>query len=202
MIKISQDGKTASKVRSSDGKEKVSKIDAAERQLKTAIKLFFDEGDLVSIHTLVSAADGILTGLCKKKGIPPGVLRDVELFVVPGREKEWLKALNKAQNFFKHADNDPSEIYELNAKGVHMHMFSAVEAFQRLTKKLFVQAFVFEIWFFANNPKLLKEGEYKDAIVSGVEMGVPVKSLSVFRELLNNPYSIKNLPSYVYIRKR
>jgi len=35
---------------------KVSKLDAARRQLETAIRLYFSEADPISIHALMSAA--------------------------------------------------------------------------------------------------------------------------------------------------
>src|SRR5262245_42997551 len=40
--------------------ERVSKLDAARRQIRTAIRLFFEDGDTVSIHTLTSAAEELL----------------------------------------------------------------------------------------------------------------------------------------------
>jgi len=40
--------------------EKVSKIEAAERQLKAAIRLFFDETDMIVVHTLAAAATQVV----------------------------------------------------------------------------------------------------------------------------------------------
>ncbi len=37
-------------------KIKISKLDAARRQLITAIRLYFNHGDIVSVHTLSAAA--------------------------------------------------------------------------------------------------------------------------------------------------
>jgi hypothetical protein len=52
-------------------KIEISKLDAAKRQLKTAINLYFSYGDPVSIHTLASAAREILYDLNKKhSGMP------------------------------------------------------------------------------------------------------------------------------------
>jgi hypothetical protein len=48
---------------------KVSKTDAAKRQLDTAIRLWLDEGDSVSIHTLAAAAHQIVHDLGKKRGV-------------------------------------------------------------------------------------------------------------------------------------
>jgi hypothetical protein len=43
-----------------ESKIKITKMDAAKRQVRTAIKLWFMEEDPVSIHTLVSAAHEII----------------------------------------------------------------------------------------------------------------------------------------------
>jgi hypothetical protein len=37
-------------------RSRISKLDAAERQIDTAIRLYFEDGDLVSIHKLSAAA--------------------------------------------------------------------------------------------------------------------------------------------------
>ena len=46
----------------------VSKFDAARRQLETAIRLYFFQGDPISIHTLASAAAQILHDLSRHRG--------------------------------------------------------------------------------------------------------------------------------------
>jgi hypothetical protein len=48
----------------------VTKLEAAQRQLDTAIELWFRDGDAVSIHTLVGAAYQILYDPNKKRGGP------------------------------------------------------------------------------------------------------------------------------------
>jgi hypothetical protein len=51
-----------------DTKIVVTKLDAARRQLKTAIKLWFEDGDPVAIHTLIVAAYEIIDILAGAKG--------------------------------------------------------------------------------------------------------------------------------------
>ncbi len=43
---------------------KISKHDAARRQIFTAIRLYFNHGDLVSMHTLAAAAFKITQNIC------------------------------------------------------------------------------------------------------------------------------------------
>ena len=87
-----------------------TKLEAAERQLRQAIELFFEARDPVSTHTLVAAASGVLGGLASKRGIERPV-RDRDL-VRDDRRAEFVRILNQAQNFFKHADNDPDATLE------------------------------------------------------------------------------------------
>src|SRR4051812_2812006 len=54
-----------------DGKIPVSKLDAARRQLQTAVKLWFHDDDPVSIHTLLMAAHEIFRVLNRAQGGPP-----------------------------------------------------------------------------------------------------------------------------------
>ncbi len=48
--------------------EKITKFEAAKRQLDTAITLWFSEADTVSIHTLVCSAHQIIHDINQQKG--------------------------------------------------------------------------------------------------------------------------------------
>jgi hypothetical protein len=47
----------------------VTKLDAARRQLRTALRLWFHDGDPVSIHALLAAAHEIIHRLYRNKGL-------------------------------------------------------------------------------------------------------------------------------------
>jgi hypothetical protein len=47
--------------------ETVTVLEAAERQLRTAIRLFFERRDMIAIHTLATAAQEILRRLGKRR---------------------------------------------------------------------------------------------------------------------------------------
>lgn len=57
-------------------KLKISKLDAAKRQLETAIRLYFNSADPVSIHTLACAAHSIISDLNKKYKGKPMIMSD------------------------------------------------------------------------------------------------------------------------------
>jgi len=51
-------------------KQTVTKLDAAKRQLCTAIRIFFEDYDVVSVYTLAHAALEMFEGRPKKEGGP------------------------------------------------------------------------------------------------------------------------------------
>ncbi len=90
----------------------ISKLDAAKRQLETAITLYFHDGDPVSIHTLTSAAYNVIRTINKKRNGPPMFEKDefIEDYVKPEYQDQVRKQLNEAENFFKHADRGHSPV--------------------------------------------------------------------------------------------
>jgi hypothetical protein len=87
-------------------KFKISKIDAARTQLGTAIELWFQDKDPASIHTLAAASYQIVHDIKVKRGIGRGLLYDSRM-VRDEYRRDWIAAMKKHQNFFKHADRDP-----------------------------------------------------------------------------------------------
>lgn len=109
-------------------KKTVTKKEAATVQLETAIKLFFENRDLISAYTLCSAANGILEGIYKKErstimarqyGDSGDATKfrfswneEWEIRLKPEHIKEGFRLLNAAQNFFKHAESDHDATHE------------------------------------------------------------------------------------------
>ena len=69
---------------------KIRKIDAARSQLDTAIELWFQDADPVSIHTLVYAAHEIIDVVSKENGRSDCLIFD-SIYVRPDAQKLWLK---------------------------------------------------------------------------------------------------------------
>jgi hypothetical protein len=86
-----------------------TKLDAARRQLETAIHLLFSGGDAISTHTLSYAAFGILKDVASHRG-KTQVLDTAEALASAGKKGEFWKGFNRAGNFFKHADRDPDAV--------------------------------------------------------------------------------------------
>jgi len=84
---------------------KIKKIHAAKEQIETAIRLFFDGGSVVSVHTLASAAFTILRDISKKND--GEFAFEVNVSIKPEYRKYFWDKVNGSANFFKHADKDP-----------------------------------------------------------------------------------------------
>jgi hypothetical protein len=89
---------------------RITKIEAAQRQLETAIFLLFSDEDPISIHTLAIAASRVLRDLCEAKG----ELAIWDLYIKDEYKKDAIVHFNKAANFFKHADTDFDEVFDWN----------------------------------------------------------------------------------------
>ncbi len=137
----------------------ISKMDAAYQQLETAIELFFNDGNEVSIHTLVGAAHGILHDLGKKKGIH-SLIKDSDR-IRPEYRKVLLDAINAHQNFFKHANKDGDKKLEFPLNITEIYLFDAIQMFLMLGGKLSHQLKIFNVWLFIEHPEFLKDEGYK-----------------------------------------
>lgn len=84
----------------------VTKLDAARRQLETAITLWFHDADPVSVHTLALAAHAILRAINKKRGGRP-MLGDPSPYIRAEFQERVAKMFVEASNFFKHRAKDP-----------------------------------------------------------------------------------------------
>ena len=83
----------------------ITKIDAAQRQLDCAIRLFLQADDALSIQTLAQAAFQILFDIYpwhRKDGFEKDLSREIERMGWPD--------FVRARNFLKHADRDPHEM--------------------------------------------------------------------------------------------
>ena len=90
----------------------ITKLEAAQRQLHTAITLWFTGGDPVSIHTLAYAAYEVIHAVSKQ--LNPN-RRDLlfDSFVVKDEYRaEFNILLKKHANFFKHANKQREDMIE------------------------------------------------------------------------------------------
>jgi hypothetical protein len=140
----------------------ITKLEAARRQLRTAINLFFEDADDVSIHTLAAASHEILRTLLKSRGDGGSLLKD-NSFIRAERQKEFEQLLNKPQNFFKHASRDPDEALQFLPKETVFWLCDGIMMESCLTKLRFSLAefHAFIVWFSIEYTELLNDETLK-----------------------------------------
>lgn len=85
---------------------KVTKMEAARRQLHTATELWLAGGDPVSIQTLAAAARTLIDDVAKHRKVKRFDQRELaQLLSVTPEQAHGL--FTHAANYFKHADRDP-----------------------------------------------------------------------------------------------
>ena len=174
-------------------KQRVTKLDAARRQLRTAVALFFGSGDDVSIHTLVAAARQVLVDLLKKRGKKSRLQQHEEdLFTEEGL-KIFRTAIAQAENFFKHADRDPDSEIEFSTKNTEFMLVECAEFYSVITGRMLRELWVFMLWFAFEYPDLLLPGLLLDAVKKAKEERIPVKDKRIFFEAVNVPRLWPNL---------
>jgi hypothetical protein len=147
--------------------ELVTKLDAAERQLRVAIRLFFERRDLIAIHTLAAAAQEIVRQLGKARGLK-GMYEHANERIRPEKRKEFINELRAAQKFFKHAGKDANQKLEFHYEATKFQLFDAVLLCAALKGLPLAPEFAaFLGWFMAKYPDVfIDEG---DPIMAAVE---------------------------------
>jgi hypothetical protein len=153
----------------------ITKFDAGRRQLRTAIELWFMNGDPVSIHALSYAAHEIIHRLFRVQG-GSDLLFDTTL-VKDEYRKEFTKQLKEDANFFKHAERESNLNKTRRFKPAMNLLFIAVciTGIQRMGKPLDDIEDAFLFWLYLHFPGWFYQGVCKHSI--------PVNALNQMRAM-------------------
>lgn len=105
-----------------------AKIDAVIRQLDTAIWLWFNEGDLVSITQLAGSALGVVDELSSKKKKRRALAYRGE-FPEGMTPREWKDSMTELQTFAKHARDDPDDVKIYSVTSAARSLYEAVGSY-------------------------------------------------------------------------
>lgn len=160
----------------------VNKLDAAYEQLNTAIFLFFQDLNPISVHTLAGAALQILNDhVIDKNAVYDNnlIAHYDSIYIKDERRAEYHKAIMKYRNFFKHADKDANSKINFNPKVNEFFILEAIHVYDvvcdvKAVEKPILAIFLF--WFIFNNPDLI-ESEYMEKIM------LQYRSNSMFRSM-------------------
>jgi len=162
----------------------ITKLDSAKRQLESAILLYFNNCDPVSIHTLSAAAYNILRDLNKKRG-GELMLKDYWQFLDAEQAKDFHQQVNEAENFFKHADKDPDESYTFNSELTEAMLAEASRKYIELTEEYPPYLHLFLIWFVVRHQNMFREVPAIASVLESFKPNlIPDNRRQFFAELL------------------
>jgi hypothetical protein len=141
----------------------VTKMDVARRQLKTAIELWFEERDPISIHLLAFSSHEIIHRLFRAKGLK-NLMFDSTIIKEEYRS-EYSKMLKEDAAFMKHADRDIDGTLEFVLGRNFLFILMSVIGIQKMGETLSHEETIFLFWCRVYYPDwfTIKEGS-KDVI--------------------------------------
>jgi hypothetical protein len=136
----------------------VTKLEAAQRQLRTALNLWFQDGDPVSIHTLLSAAHEIVHRLYRNKGLV-NLIFDSDLINEEYRGS-FAKLIKQAPNFFKHANRDDElgASFTFNPETNDLLPGFLIQALRDMEENLGLEELAYVYWMSLHKPNLFQSG--------------------------------------------
>jgi hypothetical protein len=140
---------------------RITKFEAARRQLVTSIRLFFEGADSISVYTLGHAAWEVLDALCKHQG----KIRFREQMAGANKltEDEIKRIANHGKNFFKHADRKPEDVLEDFDDDLNDHvLIAATMDFGTLASAKPMEVQLYPIWYFAAHPEKIALPDFKE----------------------------------------
>ena len=146
--------------------ERVTKLDAAGRQLRVAIRLFFQREDMVAVHTLAAAAQEVLRRIGRARGIKSIFLDEgyIDQVVRPEMRQEYRRLLTETQNFLKHAGRDPDGVLDFYPDATRFHLFDAAQMYCQLDPGGHREAAGFLCWYCMKYPHILNDGPIKELV--------------------------------------
>lgn len=162
--------------------ETVGKVEAARRQLREAILLFFEGRDLIAVHTLAAASLQVFADVGATAGAS-SLLKDAR-FIREDKKKLWFDSLHEAQNFFKHADRDPSASLNFKPSTTPYYILDSVLLEAQLQKSLSPASNCFLLWFYLAHPDVLTDEPYQTFSKATNATGIEAKDFEFFRELI------------------
>ena len=149
----------------------VSKCEAAARQLRAAIRMYFENAEPLAIHTVAGAAHGLLLDLLRRRaGLPTS---NGEAGVAPDQVAFVTEMVRAAKNFLKHADRDPESVLSFNTDWTDFLLYDAIAMHLTLTLDLTQEDVFFIMWITAKYPTVLLLDELTEGRINELRRVFP-----------------------------
>jgi len=127
----------------------------AQRQLVAAIRLLYDDADLVPVYSLAANAWEIIDTLATRASVD-SISDQTREHIPSGKDLKYDYINSPYRNFFKHANRDPdAAVPPLKDGNVESIVFLAVEDYLRLFRMSPVEFQVYQLWYLAKNEEKL-----------------------------------------------
>lgn len=171
--------------------ETVTKLEVAERQLRVAIRMFFERRDMIAVHTLAAAALDILRQLSRPAGYK-SVFDLVDDVVIPEKRTELRKIMRAAQNFFKHAGKDATDKFNFYFEATKFDLIDASRLLVLITGHHARETAAFTLWFLGKYPDSFQTSDIPE--LEGVKESMKLINLEDF-ELIISVMDTLKLPN-------
>jgi hypothetical protein len=133
----------------------LTKIDVAEAQLRAAVRMFFEDWELVPIYALANAVREVVAAIGKHLDVKTA---QEEFAKTRGVDvAEMTSPLRNIANFLKHADRDPTNKIDLEENDIEVVLFYACQDLGGVAGGLPIEAQVFEAWAYAAATKRVSD---------------------------------------------
>jgi hypothetical protein len=151
---------------------KLTKLDVALRQLNTAIELWANDDDPVSVHALAFAAHEIIHVLYRKQGhkdllFDSSIIRDEY-------RADFGRSLKESANFIKHAKNDSDKTLDFDPQLSEIFLNASIIGLQIMKVPLDDLRFAYLIWLQVHRPNWFSKSIFKEGV--SVEVANQVRS--------------------------
>lgn len=130
----------------------ITKLEAAVRQLDTAIQLFFEGRDPVAVCTLAAAAGRVVSDLVEYQSPSQSWRSEVAKALPHIPKRQIYFTMDRTPNFLKHADQDPEEVESFNEVENEHRLFIACDECLQLLETPTIEMQALIIWYVASNP--------------------------------------------------
>jgi hypothetical protein len=162
---------------------KITKLEAARRQLEQAIELYFNGGDPVSIHTLAWAAFTVIRDVNKHRAGPQMLVDKISDQMASEYGPGLKKRFRQAMTFFKHAEEDPTDELEFWPDEAEIVILDACSRFQVMAGIAVPSFLVFRRWYISHDKKHFFESpETKPYLELPVIEDTPENRRIIYRE--------------------
>jgi len=141
----------------------VDKIEAARRQLKTAVWLYFVGADPLSVHTLAAAARQVLEDANTHRGGKPMLVSGKVLELLkPELHGAFQRIFRSSANFLKHAKKDPDDVLRFRPEETEFLLVEACLTYWELSGRKEPEFMAFQAWYMFQFPEAVVAAEVSE----------------------------------------